>query len=342
MKISRLSQETKQEHNSQTEQFAIDVLTGLCSNPKNISAKYFYDDKGSELFQKITQHKDYYPTRIEYQILDNIKRDLPNLFDSDEIDIIELGAGDGHKSQLIIQGFLDCQKKVNFYPIDISEKAMVLMEQHISANPKLDIHRVVGEYFEGLRFVRKNSSNPLLVLFLGSNIGNFDRTQNQGFLRKLWKCLNDSDHLLVGFDLKKDVEILTRAYNDSAGYTRDFNLNLLHRINCELGADFNLKKFQHFGSYNPLLGAMESFLLATEKQDVFISELERSFRFEAYEPLHLEYSFKFLKSDIESLSALTGFEVVEHFTDPDDYFMDSLWRVSKGENHKLPLNLYVV
>lgn len=317
-------------YKEENDSFAIDVLTGLCSQPKQLSAKYFYDDAGSELFQKITQHDDYYPTRTEFDILSAIKHDLPALFGAEELDIIELGAGDGHKSKLLLDGFLAHGKRINFYPIDISEKALQLMQANIRNQDLLNVHGVVGDYFDGLQYIKHQSNNPALVLFLGSNIGNFDRSQNQGFLRKLWNSLQHGDHALIGFDLKKDIATLTRAYNDSSGFTRDFNLNLLKRINSELGGNFDLSKFQHFGSYNPILGAMESFLVATEDQDVYISSIQRSFHFSAFEPMHLEYSFKFLTSDVDYLSNQTGFEVVEHFTDPKDYFLDSLWRVEKA------------
>jgi L-histidine N-alpha-methyltransferase len=327
MEISRLINDDK--NISPKEKFAMDVLEGLCASPKTISAKYFYDDIGSELFQKITHHEDYYPTRTEFEILHKLKDKIPNLISGEEIDIIELGAGDCHKSQLIIQGFLDSGYKVNFYPIDISEKAMALLESILKPHERLNIHGVVAEYLDGLRFVRKMSSNKQLVLFLGSNIGNFDRVQNQGFLRKLWNSLNTSDYVLVGFDLKKNVHTLTDAYNDSDGLTKEFNINLLRRINTELGGNFDLSKFQHFGVYNPVLGAMESYLLSTEAQEVYISEVERSFHFDAFEALHLEYSFKFLKSDIDFLSKQTGFEVIEHFSDAKNYFVDSLWKVKK-------------
>ena len=332
MKISRLIEQSVVGDEAQKDQFAIDVLTGLCATPKNIAAKYFYDDIGSEIFQNITQHKDYYPTRTEYEILDMVKQKLPQVVDGQDIDIIELGAGDGHKSQLIIDAFLNANRRVNFYPIDISEKAMVMLRDNIIAHDNLKIHGVVAEYFEGLRYVKQRSKNQQLVLFLGSNIGNFDRVQNQGFLRKLWMSLNTSDHIILGFDLKKDVNVLTSAYNDSSGHTKEFNLNLLKRINKELGGDFNTDKFQHFGVYSPTLGAMESYVLATEEQNVYISELQRSFHFDAYEPIHLEYSFKLLKSDIDYLSRKTGFEIVAHFTDPKNYFADSLWKVVKGSD----------
>lgn len=327
MELSRL--ESDEVRLPLNEQFAIDVLLGLSSTPKKLSPKYFYDDIGSELFQKITQHSDYYPARTELEILNYVKDELPTLFEEEEIDIIELGAGDGHKSQLILDGLLKVGKRVNFFPIDISEKAMKQLGETIVSHENLTIHGVVSEYLTGLRFLRKKSKNRQLVLFLGSNIGNFDREQGQSFLRLLWKSLNQDDMLLTGFDLKKDVKTLTTAYNDSNGYTHDFNLNLLTRINRELGGDFDRCKFQHVGVYNPILGAMESYLLPMELQTVYLKELQRSFHFEAYEPLHLEYSFKFSKPDIELLSEQTGFSIEKNFAAENDYFMDSLWRVSK-------------
>ncbi|KZN43078.1 L-histidine N(alpha)-methyltransferase [Pseudoalteromonas luteoviolacea] len=316
---------------AEEDQLAIEVLTGLSAQPKHLSAKYFYDDTGSELFQKITQHEDYYLTAKEFEILTRISSQLAHLIDEQEIDIIELGAGDGRKSQLIIDGFLKNGCKVNFYPIDISEKAMVMLQENIVPNEKLAIHGVVAEYFEGLKLVRSQSSNKQLVLFLGSNIGNFNREQSQGFLRKLWMSLNSQDYILTGYDLKKDVNKLTAAYNDEAGLTARFNLNLLHRINHELGGNFKLDKFQHYGIYNPILGAMESYVLSTEKQAVYIKALQRTFQFDAYEAIHLEYSFKFTKKDIEDLCEQTGFKLIKNFTDANEHFIDSLWQVYKDE-----------
>ncbi|MFT6276505.1 MAG: putative SAM-dependent methyltransferase [Halioglobus sp.] len=139
--------------------------------------------------------------------------------------------------------------------------------------------------------------------------------------------LNPGDHVLVGFDMKKDVTTLTAAYNDSSGFTRDFNLNLLSRINTELGADFDVGMFQHLGLYNPVLGAMESYLIATKPQDIYFPAVEIEIHFDAFEPIHVEYSFKYLPADIESLSRVAGFEIVRHFSDSADFFVDSLWRV---------------
>lgn len=332
MNVSRLEQATDG-YAQEANQFAADVLTGFSSATKHLSAKYFYDDIGSELFRAISRHEDYYLTRTEYDILDAISNRLPGILDEKEIDIIELGAGDGHKSELIIDSFLEFGLTINFYPIDISGKAMNMLGETMREKPNLSVHGLIGDYFDGLRFVRERSGKRQLVLFLGSNIGNFNRIQSQSFLRRLCDSLNPDDYLLIGFDLKKDIAELITAYSDSSNYTRDFNLNLLTRINRELGGNFDLSGFQHYAAYNPVLGAMESYLLALREQRVFIEALQRELFLSAFEPIHLEYSFKFLPADIEFLSHQTGCTIVENFADPHERFIDSLWQVKRtGKN----------
>lgn len=327
MKITNLIE--KDQSSQHREEFAADVLIGLSTHPKFISSKYFYDDIGSELFQKISQHEDYYLTKTEYSIFQDASTAIPELIREPEIDIIELGAGDGHKSKLIIDGFLNKGCKVNFYPIDISEKAMHLLGQNMTTSENFTIHGIVSDYFTGLTHLKNISGNKKLVLFLGSNIGNFNKQQSRDFLKKLWMSLNTSDHVLIGYDLKKDTHILNKAYNDSAGLTRAFNLNLLNRLNRELGANFDVSKFQHYGFYNPALGAMESYIVALEDQEVYISALEKSFYFEKFEAMHLESSYKFSPSDINYLANHTGFHIEQHFSDERNYFMDALWQVQK-------------
>jgi dimethylhistidine N-methyltransferase len=328
LNISNLTKVDQSTHH--LEVFASEVLMGLSSKPKTISAKYFYDDVGSELFQKISQHKDYYLTKTEFQILERFGDSLAAFIKVTEIDILELGVGDGHKSKLIIDSFLANGTKVNFYPIDISEKAMHLLGENLDESQELNIHGIVADYFHGINYLKKISSNKKLVLFLGSNIGNFNKDQTKEFLKKLWLSLNSNDHVLIGYDLKKDISILNRAYNDSDGLTTAFNLNLLKRINLELGANFNHTKFKHYGFYNPSLGAMESYVISLIDQDIYIETLEKSFHFSKFEPLHLESSFKFSESEINELASETGFSIEDHFTDPQNYFIDALWYVQKN------------
>lgn len=325
MKLTNLIE--KNQNAEQNTLFFQDVVSGLSAKQKSISAKYFYDDIGSELFQKISQHPDYYPTKTEFSILDKISHHLPELLSLNEIDIIELGAGDGHKSELILNGFLDNGCIVNFYPIDISEKAMQLLDDTLTPHHNLHIHGVVADYFHGLQHLKTISNNKKLVLFLGSNIGNFDKPSTDTFLTMLSTNLSPKDYVLIGFDLKKDPAILNKAYNDSAGLTQAFNMNLLTRINRELGGNFDIEKFKHYGFYNPYRGTMESYLISLAEQSIKLEAANQTFYFKEFEAMHLEYSHKFTPSGISKLAAKNGFEIIQLFTDERNYFADVLWQV---------------
>jgi probable methyltransferase len=311
------------------DRFAQDVLEGFSREPKSLSAQYFYDDRGSELFQQISQEPEYYLTSKELSILSEAADELPKMIHGDEIDIIELGVGDGHKSQLIIESFLAAGKRVRYFPLDISEKAFDLLKDNQEVRPNLTVHGIVADYFTGLSYLRERSNNPQLVLFLGSSIGNFEPTQAQDFLNNLWKFMNPDSYVLIGFDQKKDIRILNRAYNDAHGTTREFNLNLLLRMNRELAANFHIDKFQHYGYYNPVKGAMESYIISLEDQDVFIGKLGHHFHFAKYEPIYVENSFKYLPEDIKSLANESGFKPIKDFSDRERYFIDALWRAGK-------------
>lgn len=327
MIITNLLQENEKILKAEKLQFAEDIEAGLSTNPKRIPSKYFYDNKGSKLFQKITTLDEYYVTRTEVSILENIKSILPDIVGELEVDIVELGVGDGHKTKIIIDSFLGKNIKVNFYPIDISDEALRMLEKNILESDRLKIHGLVADYIEGMNFARIHSGNRQIILFLGSNIGNFSKPDSQIILKKIKTIMNQDDFLLIGFDLKKDAEVLNHAYSDHEGVTALFNLNVLERINEELGGDFQLKNFKHLAFYNPIIGAMESYLLSQKEQTVTINALKRTFSFEAFEPIHLEYSFKYLEKDIQELSKRGGFTQIANFYDDNRYYIDSLWQV---------------
>jgi uncharacterized SAM-dependent methyltransferase len=197
--------------------------------------------------------------------------------------------------------------------------------------PTIRTHGLVTDYFNGLKWLNNRYQRRNFVIFLGSSIGNFTHAESRIFLRNVWNCLNDEDVFVTGFDLKKDIEMLLHAYNDAQGVTAEFNLNILKRINDELGGRFDLSKFRHFGTYNVFSGGMESFLVSLERQSVFIEMIGRSFTFKPWEPIHTEYSYKYLISDIEDLARETGFTVRTHLFDSNRYFTDSVWSVSKPE-----------
>lgn len=310
--------------------FAIDVLTGLSEQPKSLPSRWFYDDRGSELFARICDLQEYYPTRCETEILSAHADAIHALAGGAPLNVVDLGAGDGRKTNILLEAFSRAGADLQFVPIDISEAAMRELVGSVEDRfPEMSVNGVVSEYFDGLHWLRKMGERRNLVLFLGSNIGNFSFARARVFLRQLWEALNPGDLVLIGFDLKKDIELLERAYNDSQGVTREFNLNMLERINRELGGNFDLAKFRHFATYDVYRGAMESYLLSHEAQTVYVEALQQSFDFKPWEPVHTEYSYKYLVSDIESLAADTGFVQVGEFYDSQRWFTDRVWRVEK-------------
>jgi len=314
------------------EAFALDVLIGLSQTPKSLPSKYFYDKEGSKLFQQITELPEYYLTQCESEIFQNKKGEIASLIGRNQFNLVELGVGDGRKTKILLKHFLEVGLAFRYVPIDICEAAVEGLigglDKHV---PQVPIAGLVADYCDGLKWLSTMNGYRNVVLFLGSSIGNFSYSEAREFLYGLWNALEDGDYLLIGFDLKKDIQVLERAYNDSQNVTAQFNLNLLHRINRELGGNFNADQFQHYSSYNALSGAMESYLISRQEQVVDIAKLNQSFPFEAWEPMHTEYSYKYLESDIASLAEETGFTIVAQLMDSKKYFVDSVWQVSKGE-----------
>jgi L-histidine N-alpha-methyltransferase len=311
--------------------FALDVLMGLSSRQKYLPSKYFYDDEGSRIFEEIMATPEYYPTRVESAVLTANRAAIVRAIGAGEtLHVAELGAGNGDKTVLLLEQLLSDGIDFHYHPIDISESAIAgLMARLAREMPKLEANGVVSEYFDGLRWLDREAGRKL-VLFLGSNVGNFARPLCLAFLRTLWTTLAHGDSVLIGFDMKKDIDVMLDAYNDKGGATERFNLNLLARINRELDADFDLERFQHHGTYNVFSGAMESYLVSLARQTVRVGALGKEFAFDPFEPIHVEYSFKYLIDDIHGLARETGYTVVRDFTDDRGWFVDSLWRVVKG------------
>jgi dimethylhistidine N-methyltransferase len=313
------------------ESFALDVLVGLSESRKSIPSKYLYDSEGSRLFDEITSLPEYYLTESEKETLSRNLDSISRYISGQKFNLVEFGAGDGSKAGILIDGFIDRGLEFRYVPIDISHAAMSgLAESLHTKYPSLELSGLVSEYFTGIKYLNNNSQRRNLVLFLGSNIGNFSHAQARFFLRNLWNGLNDGDYLLIGFDLKKDIEMLLWAYNDRQGVTAKFNLNVLKRINRELGGQFDISKFRHFGTYDVFSGAMESYLVSLDEQRVPIDAIGRDFHFYPWEPIHTEYSYKYLVSDIDILARETGFVVKEHMTCPRGFFVDSIWQVTKS------------
>lgn len=315
-----------------THELALSVLEGLSSRPKSLPSRLFYDDKGSELFKKIMGLEEYYPTRCEAEILAKYSKEITSHVSGEKFNLVELGCGDGAKTILLLDSLLKEKREFNFVPLDISKAAVEFLlsnfEKKYGTIP-FEVKGLVAEYFQGLTWLTENASERNMVMFLGSNIGNFNKPTALRFLRHLWHSLNPGDLVLIGFDLKKDLDILYDAYNDKQGVTKEFNFNVLDRINSLLGGDFKRENFQHQGLYNIQTGAMESYLISQSQHQVTIKEVGKTFKFEPWEAIHMEYSYKYLESDIESLASSTGFKIIKNFYDEKDYFIDSLWSVEK-------------
>ncbi|MDH4069428.1 MAG: L-histidine N(alpha)-methyltransferase [Ignavibacteria bacterium] len=314
----------------ETDAFALDVLVGLSAQNKFLPSKYLYDKEGSELYQKITQQDEYYPTAVELGIIRSHVPTIGRHVEGAPFHLVELGAGFSQKTVTILEGFVRMGLEFTYVPIDIAESAMGNLDRELTKLlPDLPFRGLVTDYFNGLRWLNNQAGKRNIVFFLGSSIGNFTSGESRFFLRNLWNCLKQDDIVVIGFDLKKDIELLLKAYNDREGVTSDFNLNLLRRINRELGGHFDLSKFRHFGTYDVFSGAMESYLVSLEAQSVAIDKIGRPFSFDPWEPIHTEYSYKYLITDIEKLAAQTGFEILEFFFDEKRYFTDSIWKVRK-------------
>lgn len=316
----------------QIETFAADVLRGLSASPKSLSSKYFYDDEGSRLFRQIMELPEYYLTRAEFEIF---RTKAPEIFSAfaengKSFDLIELGAGDGTKTAVLIDYFLRQKADLTYTPIDISQEALDALSEKFRARfPNLSMKSQTGDYFRILETLKTESDKSKIILFLGSNIGNFSHEQSIDFFRNLRSVMNANDLLFVGFDLQKDPRVIVEAYDDSQGITAQFNLNLLRRINRELGANFNLDEFSHYAFYRPNECAARSFLISRAHQTVFIKALNQSFEFKAWEAIFMEISQKYSLEMIEDLAQSGGFQVAKNFFDSQNYFVDSLWKITQ-------------
>jgi L-histidine N-alpha-methyltransferase len=306
--------------------FAQDVKEGLSSDAKYLSSRYFYDETGDRLFQKIMALPEYYLTDCEYEIFDTQKNSILSALDIKEhFDLVELGAGDGYKTKILLKHF---QKNADFeyFPVDISANALELLRDSLAKEfAGLRVHALNHEYFKALEELNSFDDSPKVILFLGSNIGNFTPQRADDFFSKLCQVMNSGDQIICGIDLKKNPDVILSAYNDSTGITRDFNLNLLQRINRELGANFDQRKFEHYPVYNPQSGECRSYLISQAAQEVTIETLGQTFFFEKYEAIHMETSRKYSLKEIEHLAEHNSFRVKQHFTDSRNYFTDSLW-----------------
>jgi L-histidine N-alpha-methyltransferase len=299
-----------------------DVYAGLLATPKTLPPKWFYDAHGSELFERITELPEYYPTCTERRILTDRSAEIAELTGARSL--VELGSGSSEKTRLLLDA-LHARGLRQFVPVDVSATALRESAAAIAAEyPGLTVHGVVGDFTEHLDLVP--GARPRLVAFLGGTIGNLVPGERAKFLSGLRSVLYEGEWLLLGTDLVKDPDVLVRAYDDSAGVTAEFNRNVLRVLNRELDADFDVPAFQHVAVWDAESEWIEMRLRATRAMLVRLAALDLDIRFAQGEELRTEVSAKFRRAGVTEELAATGFELVEWFTDPEERFALSLAR----------------
>ena len=305
---------------SLADQFARDVETGLTAFPKRLSCRFFYDPAGSRLFERICALPEYYLTRTEHRILQERAAQIVCAAPRDTA-LVELGSGSAVKTRVLIEAFLERREKLLFVPVDISPTILERSSlELLDLYPNLEIITVAAEYGAGLERLRETLDGSKLILFLGSNIGNFSRPEAVRFLGLVRRTMAPGDRLLVGIDLRKERQILEPAYDDARGITARFNLNILARINRELGGRFDLETFRHRAVYNEEEGRVEMYLVSTCAQKVVIENLEMEVGFAEGETIHSENSCKYSTAEIDELADASGLDIEARWFDGARHF----------------------
>ena len=308
-------------------EFLHETLEGLNAEPKRMYSKYFYDEAGDVIFQQIMDMEEYYLTNAEMEIMKHQANEIADSVSGDDsaFDLIELGAGDATKSIHLLKALIDKKLDFKYFPIDISAHVISELELNLPAKlPALNFEGLNGDYFKMLKKATELSDRKKVVLFMGANIGNMSVGEAQEFCINLKEILSPEDILIIGFDLKKNPQQILDAYNDKAGITRSFNLNLLSRINRELDGNFDVDAFDHYASYDPETGSCKSYLISLKNQLVHIGGTEVRFLKDEY--IYMEISQKYSLTEIEKLAETSGFKVIQYFSDRQQYFVDAVWK----------------
>jgi dimethylhistidine N-methyltransferase len=297
--------------------FRMAVLDGLSKPQKSIPAKFFYDRKGSQLFDLICEAPEYYVTRTELGIIEDIQSEVRSIISSG-VSVIEYGCGSSLKIRALLSAL---SEPAEYIAIEISKSHLITTATQIALDyPDLSVGGICADFSQLVEWPQQAKKNQLkrLAFFPGSTIGNQTPQEAGKFLKDIRHMLGDEGKLIIGVDLKKDVDVLTRAYNDVGGYTADFNLNLLHRIKSELNADLDISTFSHNAFYNEQAGRVEMHLVSQLKQVIQIDEIE--FSFEAGESIHTENSYKYSQIEFTDLAAKSGFDLLKSWSDRSNYF----------------------
>lgn len=305
--------------------FAEDVRAGLSSSPKSLKPKYFYDALGSQLFEAICLLPEYYLTRAEAEIFERRSAEIIAQLPP-PISVVELGSGSSVKTRYLIEAALSRQRELLYQPIDISETILEQSaEKLLKDYPGLRIAGQVSDYTRSFAIAERRDKEKILVLFLGSNIGNYTPDEARALLGQFRRALRPGDGLLLGADLKKSAAIIEPAYDDALGVTAAFNLNLLLRINRELGGDFDLARFRHRAVFNEEQSRVEIHLVSLAEQKVNIRSLGLQIEFQAGEAIHTENSYKYDLPRLASLADAVGFKPAKTWFDAEERFSCNFW-----------------
>ncbi len=303
-----------------------DTRRGLTDDPKWLSSLYFYDHHGSQLFEEITETPEYYPTRTEEAILnEHIDAILEQA--GPDLTLAEMGSGSSRKSRVAIEALVRRQGDSTYLPIDVSADFLreVAVELE-TAFPGIHVEPIAAEYSEGIRQVGEHPATRRLVMFLGSSIGNFEPDEQVALLRTAYESLSAGDAFLLGTDLVKDEAVLDAAYNDEAGVTARFNLNILTHLNRELGGDADIESFAHHAFWNPEQQRIEMHLVSLRDQQVGFPKADLTVTFKQGETIHTENSYKFTMDRARAMAAEAGFTLETTWTDPKQWFALHLLR----------------
>lgn len=297
------------------DEFASSVIEGLSKTQKSLPCRYFYDARGSALFEDITRLPEYYPTRTEAQILRDHAGDMVATIGKDEL-LVEFGSGSSLKTEILLDRI---GPSVAYVPIDVSEAALADAKARLARRyPMRDVRPIVADFSRTVALPKDLASRRKTGFFPGSTIGNLSPREAEGLLKVFGRALGSASRLIIGVDLKKDPRVLIDAYSDAAGITAAFNLNLLRRINRELGANFEERGFRHEAIYDPLKGRIEMHLVSLREQQVDVCD--RTFRFRMNESIHTENSYKYTIEQFREVARASGWQPNRVWTDTKQQF----------------------
>lgn len=295
-----------------------DVRSSLLQHPRSLSPKYFYDERGSALFDQICTTPEYYPTRTENKLLSQYAVDIIRKTKPDQI--LELGSGYSTKTRRLLDACQQASQDCIYFPLDVCEEVLIESTQKLAEEYEwLGLNPLLGDYHGGLGNLPATQGSHLFV-FLGSTIGNFEQTDALEFIKELYTAMRHGDHLLIGVDRVKENHVLHAAYNDAQGITAEFNLNVLHVLNRELNANFNVDEFTHSATFNTDKERIEMHLISDTDQKVHINDIDEFIQFNRGDNILTEISQKYTHKGIEEMLSEARFSIKEHYEDEDAYF----------------------